>query len=94
MAAGQQRAKVDRRSGTSKREREEGMPAGDLESQIARLRREIERLSARHTERMRRQTPSAGGTETKLEVKRAEILARRIRQLNEMLDSLRCRKSH
>lgn len=70
------------------------MPAGDLESQIARLRREIERLSARHTERMKRQTPSASGTETKLEVKRAEILARRIRQLTEMLDSLQRRKAH
>lgn len=64
------------------------MSPQNLESQIARLRREIERLSVRHTEGMKRRAPSTGGAAHKLEAKRAEILARRIRQLNEMLDAL------
>jgi len=65
------------------------MSTGSLINRIARLRREIERLSAKHAENMAlTRVSSASETARKLEAKRAEILARRIRQLNEMLDNL------
>lgn len=60
----------------------------NVESQIARLREEIERLSAKHAEKMKQQSNSANAKLRAAETKRAEMLAQRIRRLNEMLEAL------
>jgi hypothetical protein len=65
------------------------MPAEGLESRIARLRREIERLSDKHTKIMEQRAPTTSAQVRAADAKRAEILAKRIRQLNEMLDALK-----
>ncbi|HVB33598.1 MAG TPA: hypothetical protein VNJ52_04370 [Patescibacteria group bacterium] len=70
------------------------MPRRNLESQIVRLRQEIERLSAEHAEKMKQQSSTANAKLRAAEAKRAEILARRIRQLNEMLDALQRAQSN
>lgn len=69
------------------------MPAKDLESRIARLRREIEHLSDKHAKMMEKRALTASAQVRAADAKRAEILAKRIRQLNEVLDALQREKS-
>lgn len=64
------------------------MSASSLEDRIARLQREIERLSAQHAERMAERRTSADPKMRELDAKRAEALARRVCQLGEMLKKL------
>lgn len=69
------------------------MPSSSLATRIARLQREIERLSAEHAEKMRKRTSAASAGVGELDAKRAEMLARRVRQLGEMLERLRGNRS-
>lgn len=64
------------------------MPENGLEARIARLREEVGRLSAKHAERFARNAP-AEEKSRELATKRAQILARRARQLDVMLGALR-----
>ncbi len=61
-------------------------------TKIARLRREIERLSARHAERIARLPLSASPSVRETHQRRADLLARRIRELDEVLKSLHVAK--
>ena len=65
------------------------MPDNALDARIARLLREIEKLSAEHARVMSRRATSANAKIHELDAKRAEILARRVRKLEETLDELR-----
>lgn len=66
----------------------ERMPIKGTESQIIRLRQEIEKLSTEHAEKMKQHSGAANPKLRAAEAKRAEMLAGRIRHLNEMLDAL------
>lgn len=69
------------------------MPTKSRQSQIARLKHEVERLADEHAKVMQQHAPTESGRVRKLAVTRAEVLARRIRQLNEMLDALEPERS-
>jgi ElaB/YqjD/DUF883 family membrane-anchored ribosome-binding protein len=65
------------------------MSTSDHRDRIARLQKELERLSAEHSEMMAKRSSSASPRIRKLDVARGEALSRRIRQLKESLRELR-----
>ena len=64
------------------------MSENGLEAKIARLRQEVEKLLAMHAEKLAQVASSPNGKLRELETKRAQILARRARQLDKILDTL------
>ena len=64
------------------------MPGDRLKVKIARLRREIGRLSAEQAQKLRQQTSAPVGRARELEERRAQILQDRVRRLDEMLAAL------
>lgn len=68
------------------------MPGGTLRLRIFRLQKEIERLSTKHAEKMAK--PSTNQRTRELDAKRAEILAKRMRELAKLLDSVQVRAAH
>lgn len=64
------------------------MPPATLKDKILRLQREIEKLAAKHEERLPPVAVVSSSKLRELETKRAKILARRRRQLDEMLGEL------
>lgn len=69
------------------------MPTRDREAKITALKREVERQAREHAEKMRRRTPSADAAAREMDARRAETLARRLRELDELLASIRRGKS-
>lgn len=64
------------------------MPTKSRQSQIAQLKHEVEQLAGQHAKIMQQHASTESSTVRKLDATRAEVLARRIRQLNNVLDAL------
>lgn len=69
------------------------MSGDPLKAKIARLKHQVERLSAEQAKAMSARPPNASPRTRAMDAKRAELLAKRLRELDEMLERLGPRRA-